>query len=77
MWKLSLWLQNTFEWGKVEFVLSWQLVILESSLNVIAIQSMQADITSTCNNIIMLLLKHGSDVLNKKLTCGVVLQDNI
>jgi hypothetical protein len=77
MSKLSLWLQNIFEWGGVEFVLSWQLVILESSLNVIAIQSMQASITSTCNNVIMLLLKHGFDVLNKKLTSGVVLQHNI
>jgi len=53
------------------------LVILESSLNVIAIQSMQVGITSTCNDVIMLLLKHGSDVLNKKLTSGVVLQHNI
>jgi hypothetical protein len=38
---------------------------------------MQVDITSTCNNVIMLLLKHGYDVLNKKLTSGVVLQHNI
>jgi hypothetical protein len=77
MSKLSLWLQKTFKWGGVEFVLSWQLVILESSLNVLAIQSMQVDITSTCNNVNMLLLNHGYDVLNKKLTHGVVLQHNI
>jgi hypothetical protein len=37
---------------------------------------MQVDITSTCNNVTM-LLKHGYDVLNKKLTSGVVLQHNL
>jgi hypothetical protein len=53
------------------------LVILESSLNAIAIQSMQVGMTSTCKNVIMLLLKHGSNVLTKKFTSGVVLQHNI